>query len=923
MLSFPYAFKALFRNKKRSIQNVFGIFIAVSLISAIIFYNESAAIMYLNEALDDIEVDMSVSTIDLSSFGFGFELPELTSNITDIDRWVENQSLVLASEYYFSLKSDIRVHLDNGNEIKTSFVGIEEEYLQIFNVLTIVEGKFDITINNETDHVPILIDDRNALKLGLSVNDTVNITKLSLDLEDLTGLFKNYTQACRVEGIFRIEDTSSFFGLSLFNKKKGMVILPIWDLSKWQQLLFEKWRAHRLYGDINEQLHLKFDHSILPSNPDTAGGKTTAFSNQIMVKFGGQVYAQDNIGLSVLILRIILLVFQMLLLFLSIPAIILALYLQKYAIESSMEVRNIEIATLKSRGASYHQIISIMLSEILMIAIITSLLGIICGSFLSQIMLWIPQFLIIETSLIAFDLSFSTLNYTNFLVIMVIGLFMAILSTYLPIRRIVKEEDILEGMKEISFHKKPFWKKVYLDVGLTIVGLLFIVIQLIFEINLESGGILYAIFAAITPSLFWLGSILMLARIGSNLIMKAEGWIIRAFSIIFSLGEVVAKSVARRPENLSKAILILALTFSFGIMVSTTANTDHLSNKSQAQFICGSDLRINPILPVSTSEIVQVIHEADPNSVVSAVLQDELILGGSPIAVVGVDPQSFKDVSFSPDHFFLDSSRNSAFTVLSLPNKSIISNDLAKDYDFQLGDIIGESSLEIGVFAYNFPLSNTEFIFGVEVTISASTGGSSDYFIITSHETFEDMFDVSNASYFLVKSSMKPEYIKAHLSDHYGPLLDIVISNEILETLEKPGISNFNGVLSMEFLVVIVIACLGSGIFLLTITQQRKREIGTLFSLGATTRQVTSFIAGEAITAAIFSVSAGSVIGFIISLLFRGFRTEPGAVASPVTFSLQGFVILLAFVIVGIVLAVFISLVEIKRTSVSEVLHTI
>jgi ABC-type lipoprotein release transport system permease subunit len=922
MLSFPYALKALFRNKKRSIQNIFGIFLAVSLISAVIFYNESAAIMYLNEALDDIEVDMSVSTIDLSSFGFGFELPELTANITDIDRWVENQSLVLASEYYFSLKSDIRVHVENGNEIKTSFAGIEEEYLQVFNVLTIIEGKFDITIDNETDHIPILIDDRNALKLGLSVNDTVNITKQSLDLEDLTGLFKNYTQSCRVGGIFRIEDTSSFLGLSLFNKKKGMVILPIWDLSKWQQLLFEKWRAHRLYGDINEQLHLKFDHSILPSNPDTAGGKTTAFSNQIMVKFGGQVYAQDNIGLSVLILRIILLVFQMLLLFLSIPAIILALYLQKYAIESSMEVRNIEIATLKSRGASYHQIISIMLSEILVIAIFTTLLGIICGSFLSQIMLWIPQFLIIETSLVAFDLSFSTLNYTNFLVILVIGLFMAILSTYLPIRRIVKEQDILEGMKEIFYQKKPFWKRVYLDVGLTILGLLFIAIQLIFEINIESGGILYAIFAAITPSLFWLGSILMLARIGSHLIMRAEGLIIRALSMIFSLGEVVAKSVTRRPENLSKAILILALTFSFGIMVSTTANTDHLTNNSQAQFICGSDLRINPILPVSTVEIEQVIHEADPNSVISTVFKDELTLGGTTIPVLGVDPK-FKEVSFIPDHFFLDSSRNNAFTTLSLPNQSIISYDLAKDYDFQLGDTLGESSLEIGVYAYNFPLSTTEFIYGVEVTISASTGGSGEYFIITSHETFEDLFGMSNASYFLVKSSMKPEVIKTHLSDHYGPLLDIVTSNEILETLEKPGISNFNGVLSIEFLVVIVIACLGSGIFLLTITQQRKREIGTLFSLGATARQVTSFIAGEAITAAIFSVSAGSIIGFIISLLFRGFRTEPGSVASPVTFSLEGFVILLAFVIIGIVLAVFISLIEIKRTSVSEVLRTI
>ncbi|MFX0088253.1 MAG: FtsX-like permease family protein, partial [Candidatus Hodarchaeota archaeon] len=654
MLHFPYAIKALRRNKKRSLQNAFGIFLAVTIISAVIFYNETAAIRYLQDALDDIEVDMSVSKIDLSSFGFGFDFPEITYNITDIDNWLENQSLVLSSEYFFSLKSDIRVKADNDVELKTQLIGIEKSYLQVFNVLTIVEGTFDFTVINQTDDIPVLIDDRNALKLDLSVNDTINVTKQSLDLENLTGSFKNYTQTCRIKGIYHIEDTSSFFGLSLFNKEKGMIILPIWNISEWRQLLFQKWRAHHLYGDINEQLHVKFNHTLLPTNPDTAGGKTTAFSNQIMVRFGGEIYAQDNIGLSVLILRLLLLVFQMLLLFLSLPAIILALYLQKYAIEASMDVRNIEITTLKSRGASYHQVMSIVLFEILIIALITTLLGIICGSFLSQIMLWIPQFLTVESSLVNFDLSFSHLNYTNFLVILFIGLFMALISAFIPARRMIKEQDVLEGMRELISQRKPFWKRIFLDVGFTIVGLAFLVIQIIFDINLETGGILFAIFAAVTPSLFWLGSILLLARIGSYLIIKAEYLIIKGFNFLFSLGEVVAKSVTRRPENLSKAILILALTFSFGIMVSTTAHTDHLTNVNNAKFSCGADLRIDPIIPFSTSEIESSVKEIDNSATISAVLQSELILGGTPILVLGVD-SNFKDVSFLPDHFFKNS----------------------------------------------------------------------------------------------------------------------------------------------------------------------------------------------------------------------------------------------------------------------------
>ncbi|MFX0211110.1 MAG: hypothetical protein ACFFDT_34340, partial [Candidatus Hodarchaeota archaeon] len=328
MLSLPYAFKSLFRNKKRTLQNAFGIFLAVTIISAVVFYNETAAIKFLNDALEDIEVEMTVSSFDLSAFGFGIELPEVTYNVTEIDIWLENQSLVLASEYFLSLADKIKVKAESNSEISTGFIGIEASYLDTFHVFNISEGIFNDSISKDMQILPILIDERNALKLGVSVNDTVKVTKKGPDFMNLTGALKNYTQICRIIGIYQIRDTSSFLGLSMFNKEVGMVILPIWNLSGWRDALFKRWGALQGY-DYNEQLHIKFNHSALPSNPDAAGGKTTAFSNKILVKFGGQVYAQDNIGMSVLILRIVMLVFQMFLLFLSLPAIILALYLQK------------------------------------------------------------------------------------------------------------------------------------------------------------------------------------------------------------------------------------------------------------------------------------------------------------------------------------------------------------------------------------------------------------------------------------------------------------------------------------------------------------------------------------------------------------------------------------------------------------------
>ncbi|MHA2293276.1 MAG: FtsX-like permease family protein [Candidatus Hodarchaeales archaeon] len=924
MLSIPYAIKSLVRNKRRTLQNIFGIFLAVTIISAVIFYNETAAVQFLNEMLDDIEVDMTVSSFDLSSFAFGLELPEITYNTTDIDKWLDKQSLVESSEFFFTLSNKVRIKGESRIELATQFVGIEASYLQTFNVLSITEGIFNNTISNDTAILPVLIDDRNALKLNLKINDLINVTKESIDLT--TGKLLNYTNSCRIGGIYHIEDSSSFLGLSLFNRDVGMLILPIWDLSEWQQTLYQRWKAHQLYGDYNEQLHVKFNHSLLPSNPDEAGAKTTAFSNQIMVRFGGQMFSQDNIGLSVLILRLVLLFFQMFLLFLSLPAIILALYLQKYSVESTMEMRSIEITTLQSRGASSRQLIMVILSEFSLVAIFSSILGILTGSLVAQVMLWIPQFLNIDTSLVDFDLSFSSVVSINFIVMMMIGIALTLISAYLPARRLIREQDVLEGMREEIVQRPPLWKRVYLDVVFTLSGLIFLVLQVGFNFDVQSGGLLFVLWSAVTPSLFWLGSILLLARIGSNIIFKAENLLIQGFNLVFSLGEVVAKSVSRRPESLSKAIIILALTFSFGIMVSTTANTNYLTNLSQARFSAGADLQAIPILPLSTKEFNKTLQDIDSTALVSPIHKDSIEFGGTKIPIFGVDPKSFQKVAFIQDPFFLDTTVEEVFSALSISNNSLISKDFSENYDYHATNSLAETGLVVSNIAYNFPTVSNQITqgMGVSITISTTgTSGSANYFIVVSLETFTTFFGAQNASYFLISTQIEPEKLKSQLTEVYGLSLEISTFTELLNRLEEPGIGNFNGVLTVEFVIVIIIACLGSGIFLLTAIQERKREIGTLVALGATFNQVGTFVIGEAITATIFSTLVGSAIGFIVSVLFHGFRTEPGSITSPVVFSLPGFGILLAFIIIGVTTAVLLSLWEIRRTSVSEVLRTI
>ncbi|MFX0209520.1 MAG: FtsX-like permease family protein, partial [Candidatus Hodarchaeota archaeon] len=588
----------------------------------------------------------------------------------------------------------------------------------------------------------------------------------------------------------------------------------------------------------------------------------------------------------------------------------------------SMEMRSIEITTLQSRGASSGQVLRMILSEILVVALIATCFGILCGELVAQVMLWTPQFLSIDPVLIDFDFTFSSMNFTNVTILTIISIVLALISAYLPARRLIKGQDFLEGMKEEGSQRASLWKRIYLDVVFTMLGLIFLALQIGFDFDIESGGLLFAIWAAVTPSLFWLGSILLIARVGSHLILKTENVLIQGFTMIFSLGEVVAKSVTRRPESLSKAIIILALTFSFGIMVSTTAHTDHQTNVSQAQFASGADVRVKSILPLSTSEFNNSIQSIDSNAIISAVYKDNIVFGGTQIPILGVD-KNFYQVAFLRKQFFVDSTIEEVFSNILIQNNSVISNDFALDFDFSISDSLGESGLIVSDIAYNFPTLGSQMVYGIGLTVSTGTSSSGNYFIITSLNTFETIFGSRNASFFLINSQIDTLELQAHLFDIYGKSLDITTSSEILSTIEEPGIANFNGVLSIEFVIVIIIACIGSGIFLITAIQKRKREVGTLVALGATSNQVGTFIIGEAITASTFSILVGTVIGFIVTILFRGFRTEPGSIASPVIFSIAGFVILLGCVILGIIIAVVISLWEVRKTSVSEVLRII
>ncbi len=926
-----YAFKSLRRNPMRTFQNIFGILMAITIISAVIFYNDLAGDYFIRSTLADIEVDMIVQPVTGISSFFGREIEsEVEFDPIKGKSYLLNQSLVSQAEFYFESSSSVVLSpVDDGTVTeKMKIIGVEASYFKSFpRVFKLTQGSFPNAVNT-SEPLPIFLPLRNQVALGVQQGDLVNVSYEGFALEGFRIVEKNFTVQMRVSGTFEILQSSMFFGLNLISDQ-NIMILPLWDIAEWEGILLSS--LGMLPPTINERIHVRLNHDKLPNDPDAAATITRQFRNKIQSEMEGRVIIIDNIGFSVFFIKIAQWFIQFLLLFLSLPAIILALYMQKFSIEASLETRMSEITTLRTKGGDTREIGIILTVEILVLAIISTFVGIFLGDLLSQAIFQTKTFLSLDLSQIHLEANINRFNVQNIIFLITFSFIFVLISAYLPIKRMLSEQDIVAGLAEFYSTKPPLWKRIYLDLMFISLGLILILLQLLLGFGLEEGGFLFVIFAAAAPAIFWLGCILSLARFGSQLVSRTERIIIATFRKFSSLGEIIAKSTVRRPENLSKIIILLSLVFSFGVLISATAETTHQTVIYRSYALVGADVRINLATTKNdtlVSNVISMIKSVDPESQLLQVMIADVTIGGSKIRVIPT-VNSFISISRMNQYYLRSGTTMQEVQQIFNDggNGTIVNWILSRDFNISKQDRLFDWNVTIKGVAKILPNLKTIDFSRISIAFSGIPSDV-DYQVLINEKQWNLIKPTITAEIredlVILVTSNQAIKIKKMLYQQFPGYLDVITQEEIFTSIEQESAANFNGIFTIEFYLSILIASVGLTIFLFHLIYLRRKEMGTLIALGATRRQVSAFLIGDAATAAFFSVTIGTLIGLLTAYLLEIFNSEMSRrmIQAPLTVSLGGLIQLIMFLLLGIVLATMLATWRIQRLAPAQILRT-
>jgi len=212
---------------------------------------------------------------------------------------------------------------------------------------------------------------------------------------------------------------------------------------------------------VDRELHIRIDRAALPGDPTQAQSQTSLLRLALEKLYPGELRVTDNLFAAIETVKNDVLWAQILFVFLAIPGVLLAGYLSRYAAEALVEQQRREFALLRARGASGEQIIQIVAVMSFAIGLIGSILGLVAGV--------ITCMALFGTQL--FALSNWRLWGSAFLWCLLAGLVISGLSTFLPVRRTLRQE--ITGERQVAQRStgRPLWTRLYLDVAALIAAL--------------------------------------------------------------------------------------------------------------------------------------------------------------------------------------------------------------------------------------------------------------------------------------------------------------------------------------------------------------------------------------------------------------------------------------------------------------------
>lgn len=574
------------------------------------------------------------------------------------------------------------------------------------------------------------------------------------------------------------------------------------------------------------------------------------------------------------------------LLILQVPVMLLLCAFLYMIAGQMLQMEQNEISLMRSRGASKRQIISLYFMQSVFLGLVSLSVGIPLGAVFCKMLGSSTAFL--EFSAVR-NLE---IRFTFDVILYVAAAFLlSVMVTTVPVIS-YSRISIVNLKQRRSRQKKALWKKLYLD-------LIFLAVSLygFYSFGRAAGKMTEDVLSGRTldPLLYVSFSLFVL---GAGLLcVRLQPFLLKCYYALFKnhMKPSTYASVLgtiRTEKKQEFIILFMILTVAIGISNTTIARTIVLNAVDNTRYMVGADIALkekwssNRGTTLRDSSVGFTYYEPDfgryqtipgVETATKVLVEEEGKLvgekGSLEVTIMGIKANGFYQVTTMRDGL-LPYSYEDYLNVLAADSQAVIvSENFLIKQGYRLGDTIVYQNADgrqgvgyiYGFFTYWPTYQPTGYVQGQDGSVQIE-----DKYLI-----------VANLAYLQDKWGIYPYEVWMEVSDGgegfyewlgQQPLLALTqlsdMSAEEDKIITDTMFQGTNGILSMSFIVILLLCCVGYLIYWIMSIRSRELLFGVLRAMGMRKREITWLLMVEQICSGLYAIAAGGVIGILSSRMF-------------------------------------------------------
>jgi len=632
---------------------------------------------------------------------------------------------------------------------------------------------------------------------------------------------------------------------------------------------------------VSTQIHTAVDHA-LPSDPASAYTAVSAAARNLEARSAGGAQLGDNLGAALGAARSDAAYARVLFLFLGLPAAILAGLLTAGVVTAGAGRRLRDQALLRARGATRRQLVRMAAAEATVVGLVGSVVGLLAAALVGLAMFGSPGLGASASSTAGWAVASA-----------VVGMGTAGAAVLAPAWRDLNDSTVASARADVIRSPAPKWTRSGVDIAALVVsGVLFWQAgRNGYQIVLAPEGvptISVSYWAFVAPALLWIGAALLVWRLADLLL--GRGWPVVAAAlrpVAGQLSRIVAHSLSRQRAPLARSVVLLALALAFAASTATFNATYQAQAEVDAQLTNGADVTVTEPPGSAVPPGAGVTLATMPGVRAVEPIQHRFAYVGTDLQdLYGVNPTTISSVTALQDNYFQGGTVTQLMhTLATQPDSLLVSAETVKDFQLQPGDTV------------NLRIQDAR-------TDQLTTVAFHYIGIVTEFPTApKDSFFVANAGY--ITEHTGSDAVGAFLVDTGGHDTTVVADRirtavgtsatvtDIATTRGTVGSSltavSLAGLTRIELGFGLLLAAASGGLVLALGLAERRRSFAIANALGATRRQLRSFVLAEAAILITCGMAGGAALGWMLSRMLVGvltgvFDPPPAALSVPWTY---------------------------------------